>query len=81
MAIHRYITILLFGVTKVWQIWRINAISPNFIRQNIKILYISNGFQRQTLLIQIDFLANSPNFSHTKLLSFMVHTLTIVDIL
>ena len=27
---------------------------------------------RQILLVQIDFLANSPNFSHTKLLLFMV---------
>ena len=27
---------------------------------------------RQTLLVQIDFLANSPNFSHAKLSSFTV---------
>ena len=36
-----------FGVTKVWRIWQIN------IHQNIKFLYISNGFQR-----------NSPNFTN-----------------
>ena len=60
-------------MTKVWRIWQINAILPNFIRQNIKILYISNGFQRsQTLLVQIDVLANSSNFSHAKLLLFTV---------
>ena len=28
---------------------------------------------RQTLLVQIDFLANSPNFSHAKLPSFTVY--------
>ena len=28
---------------------------------------------RQTLLVQIDFLANSPNFSHSKLSSFTVY--------
>ena len=33
-----------FGVTKVW---RINAISPNFICQNIKVLYISNAFLKK----------------------------------
>ena len=29
----------------------------------------------QTLLVRIDFLANSPNFSHAKLSSFMVYTI------
>ena len=63
-----------FGMTKVWRIWRINAISPNFIHQNIKFFISVMAFKEihQTLLVQIDFLANSSNFSYTKLSSFMV---------